>query len=48
MTSKAMLTASPLRPRYFIMAVLCVVVMIVAIIGPSDWFLNWVLMFGTL
>jgi hypothetical protein len=49
MTSQAMLPASPLRPRYFIMAVLCVIVMIVAIIGPSDWFLNWVhVMFGTL
>jgi hypothetical protein len=44
-----MLLASPLRPRYFSVAVLAVIVMIVAIMGPSDWFLNWVhVMFGTL
>jgi hypothetical protein len=49
MTSQATLAASPLRPRYLIMAVLAVIVMIVAIMGPSDWFLNWVhVMFGTL
>ncbi|MGZ5871502.1 MAG: hypothetical protein ACXWKP_05255 [Bradyrhizobium sp.] len=49
MTSQAMLPASPLRPRYLIMALNAVIVMIVAIIGPSDWFLNWVhVMFGTL
>ena len=49
MTSQAMLLASPLRPRYFSVAVLAVIVMIVAIMGPSDWFLNWVnVMFGTL
>lgn len=40
---------SPLRPRYLIMALIAVIVMIAAIIGPSDWFLNWVhVMFGTL
>ena len=49
MTSQATLPASPLRPRYLIMAVIALIVMIVAIIGPSDWFLNWVhVMFGTL
>ena len=49
MTSQTMLPASPLRPRYLIMALIAVIVIIVAIIRPSDWFLNWVhVMFGTL
>ncbi len=41
--------ASPLRPWYAVAAALAFAVMIVAILGPSDWFLNWVhVMSGTL
>ncbi|HWM82890.1 MAG TPA: hypothetical protein VNQ56_12590 [Pseudolabrys sp.] len=37
------------RPLYFVMAAAGLVVMVVAILGPSDWFLNWVhVMSGTL
>lgn len=46
MTSPA---ASPLRPRYVAMAAFAIVAMILAIIGPSTWLLNWMhVMFGTL
>jgi hypothetical protein len=34
--------ASPLRIRYLVAAVLALAVMVVAILGPSLWFLNWV------
>ena len=37
------------RPLYFVMAAAALVVMVIAILGPSDWFLNWVhVMSGTL
>lgn len=46
MTSPA---ASPLRPRYVAMAAFAIMAMILAIIGPSTWLLNWMhVMFGTL
>ena len=41
--------ASPLRPWYLLAAGAAFAVMFVAILGPSDWFLNWVhVMSGTL
>jgi hypothetical protein len=41
--------ASPLRPWYLLAAGAAFVVMFMAILGPSDWFLNWVhVMSGTL
>jgi hypothetical protein len=41
--------ASPLRPWYLVAATAAFAVMFVAILGPSDWFLNWVhVMSGTL
>lgn len=41
--------ASPLRPWYLVAAAAAFAVMVVAILGPSDWFLNWVhVMTGTL
>jgi len=40
---------SPLRPWYLVAAAAAFAVMIVAILGPSDWFLNFVhVMSGTL
>ena len=41
--------AATVRPLYFVMAAAALVVMVIAILGPSDWFLNWVhVMSGTL
>lgn len=41
--------ASPLRPWYLLAAGAAFAVMLIAILGPSDWFLNWVhVMSGTL
>ena len=41
--------ASPLRPWYLLSAGAAFAVMFIAILGPSDWFLNWVhVMSGTL
>jgi uncharacterized membrane protein len=41
--------ASPLRPWYLLAAGAAFAVMFVAILGTSDWFLNWVhVMAGTL
>jgi uncharacterized membrane protein len=41
--------ASPLRPWYLLAAGAAFAVMFIAILGPSDWFLNWVhVMSGTL
>jgi len=50
--SPSMAPAPPtamVRPLYFVMAAAALVVMVIAILGPSDWFLNWVhVMSGTL
>lgn len=41
--------ASPLRPRYVAMAAVALAVMVIAILSPSLWLLNWVhVMSGTL
>jgi hypothetical protein len=41
--------ASPLRPTYFVAAAAALALMVAAILGPSDWLLNWVhVMSGTL
>jgi len=41
--------ASPLRPRYVVMAAAALAVMVIAILSPSLWLLNWVhVMSGTL
>lgn len=41
--------ASPLRPRYVAMAAAALAVMVIAILSPSLWLLNWVhVMSGTL
>jgi hypothetical protein len=40
---------SAVRPFYFVLAAAALAVMTAAILGPSDWFLNWVhVMSGTL